>query len=159
MVAKLHWLGWVRRLGCSFPVLSCHCWVCLGWPVLKATPFQNIGTLQLTVTLHGIPWPIPAVPVMHLKFGVCSFVNVTFVFVNCLFISWAKQHWETWTRDPLLKNQWWKSNFLTPLWTSRWYKWELQERMFRLNLCCQRCWRYRPWIGQKFSFLASNLDD
>lgn len=36
--------------------------------------------------------PIPAVPAMHLRFGVCSFVNVTFVFVGCLFISWAKQH-------------------------------------------------------------------
>lgn len=76
-----------------------------GQTVLKATPFQNVSTLQLTVMLHGMPWPIPAVPVMHLKFGVCSFVNVTFVFVSCLFISWAKQHWEIWTRDPLFKNQ------------------------------------------------------
>lgn len=64
------------------------------------------GTLQLTVTLHGTPWPTPAVPEVHLRFGVCSFVNVTSVFVSCLFFSWAKQHWETRTSDPLLKNQW-----------------------------------------------------
>lgn len=43
-------------------------------------------------SIHATPWPIPAVPAMHFKFGVCSFVNVTFVFVGCLFISWAKQH-------------------------------------------------------------------
>lgn len=78
--------------------------------------------------------------------------------VSCLFISWAKQHWEMWTRDPLLKNQWWKT--LSSLWSSWWYKWELKERMlFRLNLCCQRCWRYRPWTGQRVSFLAFILDD
>lgn len=59
----------------------------------------------MTVKLHGMPWPIPAVLVMHLRFGVCSFVNIIFVFVGCLSISWAKQHWETWPRDPLFKNQ------------------------------------------------------
>lgn len=55
--------------------------------------------------LRGMPWPIPAAPVMHLRFGVCPFVNVTSVFVGCFFISWAKQHWEIWTRDLLFKNQ------------------------------------------------------
>lgn len=59
----------------------------------------------MTVMLRGMPWPIPAAPVMHLRFGVCPFVNVTSVFVGCFFISWAKQHWEIWTRDLLFKNQ------------------------------------------------------
>lgn len=44
---------------------------------------------------------------MHLRFGVCSFVNVTFVFVGCLFISWAKQHGsygrEIHVLDPVMK--------------------------------------------------------
>lgn len=70
-----------------------------------STPFQNINTFQLTVPLRAVPWPIPAVPVTRLRFGVCSLVDVTFVFVGCLFISWAKRHCEIWTRDPFAENQ------------------------------------------------------
>lgn len=101
-----------------------------------STLFQNINTFRLTATLRAVPWPVPAAPAMRLRFGVCSLVDVTFVFVGCLFISWAKRHWEIWTRDPLAENQWWKLNFL---WHSWWYKWELHERMsFRLNLSVAR---------------------
>lgn len=83
---------------------SCHCWVLSGWPDrVEGNSFPKLRHLPGD---SNTPWyAIPAVPEVHLRFGVCSFVNVTFVFVSCLFFSWAKQHWETRTRDPLLKNQ------------------------------------------------------